>query len=268
MRMRNIIVAMIVALALAPWAVAEKKPVKKPEKRPQKRLKDIFRPLFGKFGQKSTTKVKIVSGPKDVKMRNGRVPGKVWRARSGKFRFKITIQNSTKVKTEQVIKRLQKLPPPYMRACEVVSDKTEDGIAIYANLGGAAAHGGKSYINLVPGANALVIAHEAGHTLEQKARETDPKILDKWGDAIKADKVSVSGYGDRVRHEDLGEFAQVYAVCLSAGPKPFAQLKKLSPARFALWEKILKLSSTEQPKTKPSGRALPKTRKASKTTKK
>ena len=266
--MKKITVAMIVALTVAPWAMAEDKPAKKPEKEPQKRLKDIFRPFFGKFGQKSTTKVKIVSGPKDVNMRNGRVPGKVWQASSGKFRFKITIQNSTKVKLEQVVKRLQKLPQPYMRACEVVSDKTEDGIAIYADLGGAAAHGGKSYINLVPGANALVIAHEAGHTLEQKAREVDPKILDQWGEAIKSDKVSVSGYGDRVRHEDLGEFAQVYAVCLDAGPKPFAQLKKLSPKRFALWEQVLKLSCIEQPTTRPSGRASPKAPKAPKTTKK
>ena len=225
--MKNIIVAVIVAFAFAPGAKAEKK------------LFEHFKALFGKFGQNSTTKVKIVSGPKDVKMRNGRVPGKVWIATSGKFRFKVTIQNSTKVKVEQVVQTLQKLPAPYMRACEVVSDETEDGIAIYANLGGAAAHGGKSYINLVPRAGPLVIAHEAGHTLEQKARESDPQLLDKWEAAIKADKISVSNYGDKVRHEDLGEFAKVYAACLSAGGEHLGQLKKLSPARFALWEQML-----------------------------
>ena len=38
------------------------------------------------------------------------------------------------MKLEQVVERLQKLPMPYMRACEVVSDETEDGIAVYANL--------------------------------------------------------------------------------------------------------------------------------------
>ena len=168
--MKKIIVAVIVALAVIPGAMAEKKP----EKKPEKRLKDLFRGFYGKFGQKSTTKVKIVSGPTDVKMRNGRVPGKVWMATSGEFRFKITMQNSTGVKVEQVVQRLEKLPAPYMRARVVVSDKTEDGIAIYADLGGASAHGGKSYINLVPRASALVIAHEAGHTLEQKARNSDP----------------------------------------------------------------------------------------------
>jgi len=241
--MKKIIVVTIVALAVIPVAMAETKPAKKPEKR----LKDLFRGFYGKFGQKSTTKVKIVSGPTDVKMRNGRVPGKVWMATSGEFRFKITIQNSTGVKLEKVVQRLQKLPAPYMRACQVVSDKTEDGIAIYANLGGASAHGGQSYINLIPNASALVIAHEAGHTLEQKARNSDPKVLDQWGEAIKADKVSVSGYGDKVRHEDLGEFAQVYAVCLDAGAEQLARLKKLSPARFALWEKILAPPSAAQP---------------------
>ena len=120
-----------------------------------------------------------------------------------------------------------------------VSDEGEDGVAIYADLGGARAHGGKGYINLVPHADALVIAHEAGHTLEQVATQNDPKVLDKWEDAIKADNISVSNYGDKVRHEDLAEFAQVYAVCLDAGPEHLEELKKLSPARFALWEKIL-----------------------------
>jgi len=225
--MKTIVAAVMFALAAAPQARAEKK------------LFEQFKPLFRTFGQNSATKVTITSGPTDVKMRNGRVPGKVWQAACGKFRFKITIQDSTKVKLEQVVQRLQKLPMSYMRACEVVSDETEDGIAVYANLGGAAAHGGQSYINIVPGANALVIAHEAGHTLEQAARSSDPKVLDDWAEAIKADKVSVSGYGDKVRHEDLGEFARVYAVCLSAGAEHVAQLKKLSPARFALWQAIL-----------------------------
>ncbi|NQT37143.1 MAG: hypothetical protein HQ581_06620, partial [Planctomycetes bacterium] len=106
-------------------------------------------------------------------------------------------------------------------------------------------HGGQGYINLVPHADALVIAHEAGHTLEQVARKSDPKLLDKWEKAIKADKISISDYGDHVRHEDLAEFAQVYAVCLGAGCEPLATLKKLSPARFALWEKILEPCGAE-----------------------
>jgi len=225
--MKKIIVAVIVALAVAPEANAQKK------------LADHFGGLFGKFGQTSKTKVKVVSGPTDVKMRNGRVAGKRWFATCGEFRFKVTIEQSTGVKLEQVVQLLEKLPMPYMKACQVVSDPTEDGIAVYAALGGAAAHGGKSYINIVPRANALVIAHEAGHTLEQAARQSDPGILDQWADAIKADRISVSNYGDKVCHEDLADFAKIYAVCLDAGDEQFAKLKKLSPARFALWERIL-----------------------------
>jgi len=202
-------------------------------------LKVRFRPLFARFGECSTTKVKVVSGPKTVEMRNGKVAGKQWIARSGRFRFKLTIQDETGVELDHLVKLLEKLPAPYMRACTVVSDEGEDGIAIYAELGGARGHGGQRYINITPAADALVVAHEAGHALEQVARDADPKILDKWEEAIKADNISVSDYGDNVRHEDLAEFAQVYAVCLGAGPEHLALLKKLSPARFALWESIL-----------------------------
>jgi len=225
----KILAVTILVLAFVAEAIAE-----------DKKLKTHFGPLFEKFGQDSTTKVEVVSGPEDVKMRNGGVSGKRWIATSGKYRFKLTIQESTGFELTQLVEILQKLPGPYMRACVAVSDDGEDGIAVYADLGGAGAHGGKGYINMVPRANALTIAHEAGHTLEQVAREADSKVLDDWEEAIKADKISVSDYGDRVRHEDLGEFAQVYAVCLSAGPEHLAALEKLSPARFALWEKILK----------------------------
>jgi len=224
----KILAVMILTLALAAEALAE-----------DENLKARFGPLYKKFGGNSTTKVEVVSGPEDVKMRNGGVSGRQWIATYAKQRFKLTIQDTTEVELGRLVELLQKLPGPYMRACTAVSDKGEDGIAIYAELGGARAHGGKGYINLVPHADALVIAHEAGHTLEQVARESDPEILDKWEEAIKVDKISVSDYGDKVRHEDLAEFAQVYAVCLDAGPEHLAALKKLSPARFALWEKIL-----------------------------
>jgi len=202
-------------------------------------LKSHFKPIYANFGQDSATKIKVLSGPEPVQMRNGRVAGKQWIASSGDYRFKLTIEDATGAKLEKLVERLEKLPSSYMSACVAVSDEGEDGIAIYANLGGARAHGGKGYINLVPHADALVIAHEAGHTLEQVATQSDPKILDSWDVAIKADDISVSDYGDKVRHEDLAEFAQVYAVCLDAGAKHLGELKKLSPKRFALWEKIL-----------------------------
>jgi len=198
-----------------------------------------FRPLYATFGRNSKTKIEIVSGPKDVRMRNGRVPGKQWLARSGKHQFKLTIQDGTGVTRDQLVKRLEKLPTPYMRACTAVSDKGEDGIAIYASLGGARAHGGQGYINIVPYVGALVVAHEAGHTLQQLAGALHPNILEMWKSAIMADKISISDYGDHAHTEDIAEFAQVYAVCLGEGAETLAALKKLSPARFALWEQIL-----------------------------
>ena len=136
------------------------------------KLKSHFKPIFEKFGQNSTTKIKVVSGPEAVQMRNGRVVGKQWIATSGEYRFKLTIEEATGAKHEQLVGHLEKLPSSYLSACVAVSDKGEDGIAIYADLGGARAHGGKGYINLVPHADALVIAHEAGHTQKPVAPAT------------------------------------------------------------------------------------------------
>tara|TARA_Y100000589_G_scaffold292436_1_gene296579 strand:+ start:1196 stop:1999 length:804 start_codon:yes stop_codon:yes gene_type:complete len=208
-------------------------------KEKQQQVEQQFRHLYRTIGEKSSTKINLVSGPEAIKMRNGRVPGKRWFATSGQFKFKLTIQDGVDLKVEKLIERLEKLPLPYVRAYEVVSDEKEDGIAVYKSLGGASAHGGKQYINIIPGAGPMVLAHEVGHTLEQKTKESDPEILDKWEAAIEADKVSISNYGDQVRHEDLGEFSKVYAACLDAGEAQLSKLRKLSPARFKLWESIL-----------------------------
>jgi formylglycine-generating enzyme required for sulfatase activity len=218
------------------------------EVRAEDQVKVQLRPLYETFGLDSTTKVEIVSGPEDVQMRNGRVAGRQWIARgplagSEKHRFKITIEIVTGVELDQVVRRIENLPGPYMKALTAVSDEGEDGLAIYASLGGARAHGGKGYINLIPRADALVIAHEAGHTLEQVYAQSDPKLTAKWDAAIMADKISISDYGDHARSEDLAEFAQVYAVCLGAGSRHLATLKNLSPSRFALWEKALGYAS-------------------------
>jgi formylglycine-generating enzyme required for sulfatase activity len=205
----------------------------------KERLSKHFGPLYKAFGQNSTTKVTILSGPEAVKMRNGQVPGKRWMATAGNYAFALTIQDKAGYTLEKLVGIIEKLPPIYMAACAAVSDEGEDGIAVYTSLGGAAAHGGQGYINIVPTANALVIAHEAGHTLEQVARSKDTSILEQWAAAIKADKVSISAYGDSVCHEDVGEFARLYAVCLDAGQGPLAELRRLSPRRFALWTLML-----------------------------
>jgi acetyl esterase/lipase len=248
--MKKITIALVVAfaftLSIAPEAQAKKTDKKDVKPKPadtkevkQKKLFHIFREAFKDFGAKNTHKVKIISGPTPVKMRNGRVPGKMWRATCGKYSFKMTIEDKTKLPLETLIKRVEQLPMSYVRACEVVSDIHEDGLGIYANLNGAMAHGGKGYINTVPHAPSIVIAHEVGHTLEQAARESDTKLIEKWGAASKADNQSVSGYGDTCDSENLAEFAKVYAACLDKGPETLKELKKLSPRRFSMWEHIL-----------------------------
>ncbi|MDP6522600.1 MAG: hypothetical protein QGH15_00130 [Kiritimatiellia bacterium] len=210
------------------------------EKKEQKqRVEPQFRHLYKTFGKNSNTRIHLTTGPKEVKMRNGGVPGKCWLAESGRYKFKLTIQDGVDVTVEQLIERLQKLPMPYMRACEVVSDEKEDGIAIYKTLGGAGAHGGKQYVNMTPGVKAIIIAHEMGHTLEQKAREADETIFEQWQSAIDADKISVSGYGDGALWEDLADFAKVYAACMDAGKEELNKLRKLAPARYTLWKRIL-----------------------------
>ncbi len=206
---------------------------------PPGNLKHRFAGLMGDFGSDRKEAVKILSGPEPVEMLRGESPGKVWQASLGDTKFKITIEDKLILDIGATFDRLQHLPDSYRRALAIVSEGKKDGIAFYADLDGAAAHGSQDYLNLVPHANALVIAHEAGHVLEQRATVSEPATLARWKDAIATDKVSVSDYGDGAVHEDLAEFAFLYAVCLDAGPPQLARLKELSPRRFAHWEKIL-----------------------------
>lgn len=230
----SLVLGAALLLPLVAAAAQEARPPPRP-----RMLMEQFRPLFGNFGAKSTTKIQIVSGPKAIKMNRGQTPGKEWTATSGPYRFKLSIEDQVKLNITNLVRRLERLPAPYIRGYQVASDPNENGVAAYKNLDGAAAHGSKDYINIVPNADALVVAHEMGHTLEQAATEKDPRTLEKWAEAVKADKISVSRYGDSVNHEDLAEFALVYAVCLDAGKETLEKLRKLSPRRTALWESIL-----------------------------
>jgi hypothetical protein len=151
----------------------------------------------------------------------------------------VTIEDGVPRTPEEVLAVLEKIPASYRRALEIVSEEGKDGVAIYRDLDGAAAHGSQDYLNMVPSANAFVVVHEAGHILEQRATKADPDVLKRWAEALAADAVSVSRYGDQVVHEDLAEFARVYALCLDAGKEPLAALRKASPRRTAQWEAIL-----------------------------
>jgi len=209
-----------------------------------KRLRDrtAFSPYYSQMGSKNTDTVTVLTGPTVVALNRGQSPGRFWTVRLGSHHFTISIEDSTKLELREVTRRLEKLTEPYRRALEIVSEPGKNGIAFYSNLGGATAHGGQAYINIVPWGNEQVIAHEAGHVLEQRARNTEEDVLERWKDAIIADDVSVSGYGDRVAHEDQAEFALLWGVCYDAGNGRLNKLEKASPQRYALWETMMALS--------------------------
>jgi len=206
------------------------------EKKPN--LEKAFESLHVSFGARNTDKAIVLSGPKAVKMLRGESPGKSWQVKLGDVVFKLTIENKLKLKVEECLARLEKLPPAYRKAFAIVSEGTKDGVAFYEDLEGASAHGSQDYLNLVADADAFVVAHECGHVLEQRVTSKQPKTLEHWKTAIAKDRISVSDYGDEVAHEDLAEFSYIYATCLDGGK--LKELKVLSPQRFSQWEAILK----------------------------
>lgn len=212
-------------------------------------LMEHFSPLMAGFGNKNTDKAKVLSGPEEVKMLRGQSPGKMWRVSLGDRKFKLTIEDQVTLDATNCLRRLERIPAAYRHAFEIVSEDKKDGVAFYKSLDGAAAHGSQDYLNVVPDADARVVAHECGHVLEQRVTRSQPKTLENWKQAIASDKVSVSTYGDQVAHEDLAEFALVYALCLDAGKNRMDELKKLSPQRFQIWENILKVSRVRSDKS-------------------
>lgn len=209
----------------------------------KKYLVNDYKQYCLKAGSKNTDKLKIASGPTTVALKRGQSPGKTWLVSLGKTDFRISIEDQSKANLADIAAKLERLPPLYRRAFAIVSEPGKDGVAIYKNLNGAAAHGSQNYLNIIPQAGPAVYMHEAGHVMEQRARNQQANILEQWTSALKADQVSVSRYGDGVAHEDLAEFAMLYAGCLNAGK--LDQLKRDSPKRYELWEKILKLADAK-----------------------
>jgi hypothetical protein len=214
---------------------------------PREMLFKLFKPIMHNIGPCNVQKAAVVSGPVAMKMTNNKAPGKQWRVKLGQSKFKITIEDASKRTLAQVLDWAERIPAPYRHALVVVSEKEKAGLAIYKTLGGAAAHGGQGYLNMIPlkpDRAASVIVHEAGHILEQRARTKEKDILDQWAAACKADKIDVSNYGNGTNHEDIAEFARVYAFCIdpAAGPAMKPALRKLSPKRFELWEHALTIS--------------------------
>jgi hypothetical protein len=224
----------VLALALfSALLCAQKADPAKPQ-----RLSEVYRGLEKNL--KRQGRVEVVSGPQPVKMLNDKSPGLTWQVRLEGVAFRVTIQDSAELKFEQLVERIEKLPAAYRVMLPIVSESGKAGLAVYKNLGGAAAHGSQDYLNIVPGADTSVLLHEGGHILEQRYRSAHADVLERWKAAIEQDKVSVSGYGDSVAHEDLAEFSRLYALCLQAGADKLADLRRRSPRRFEIWASILK----------------------------
>ncbi len=240
----------LVVVGLAGCAMAGD--TKKDEAEPKRQmLFKIFRPIMRDIGAYSRRKATVVSGPVEMKMANNKQPGKQWWVQLGPSKFKVTIEDSAGLTLTNALVYAERIPVMYCRALEVVSEDKKAGLAFYKTLGGAAAHGGQSYLNMIPlkpARAASVIVHEAGHILEQRARNTDKDILDKWAEAAKADNIDVSNYGNHGgNHEDQADYARIYAFCIdpSLGRGKLAELREFSPARFDLWEKMLELSGAK-----------------------
>ena len=208
-------------------------------------LETTFQALGASFGSKNEQKVIVKSGPVARAMLRGASPGKSWQVSLAGAEFRITIEDTVKMDVKECLRRLEQVPPSYRVAFQIVSEGKKDGVAFYSDLDGAAAHGSQEYLNVIPQANALVMVHEAGHILSQRAEAAIPGMNGKWSEAIAKDGISVSPYGDTVAHEDLAEFARIHAMCLDAGPEKVAELKKLSPRRHALWEAIQAAAKSE-----------------------
>ena len=198
--------------------------------------------LAGQLGENNEDEARITAGPERVELKRGQAPGQSWLVELGESSFRVSIEDVTGLEIEEALRRIERVPPLYLRAFEIVSEEGKDGVAFYADLGGAAAHGGQQYLNIIDRAGAEVMIHEAGHIMEQRARNTETDILDRWGQAIAADGVSISPYGDRVVHEDQAEFAKLYGLCLNAGEPFLEELRTRSPERYALWERMLELA--------------------------
>jgi formylglycine-generating enzyme required for sulfatase activity len=217
-------------------------------------LKESFRHLYEQFGQQAVGKVKIISGPKAVKMRRDSAPGKQWTATSGLYKFKLTIENKAECKIEKLVGILEKLPASYMSVCAAVSGDAKDGVAVYADLGGAPASGGLGYVDIVPTAGALAVVRATGPALLDTVGAKDETILKQWTQAIKSEG-SVSARGDASCKDDIAEYAALYAVCLNARYSHHCgHLQRISRKRGVLWAQMLSLPTPVTGKTPPAAK--------------
>ncbi|MBW2561791.1 MAG: hypothetical protein JRE40_13180, partial [Deltaproteobacteria bacterium] len=212
-----------------------------------------FNPLGGPLhegkGNTDGAKVEFISGPTKVEWKQYSrsqnkmvtIKGKQWLAKLGDAQFKITFEDvEMQLKREDAVKLVETLPPAYRASLIATSEEGETGLTIYKD---GCAYGVPNQIAM-GGHNlsATTLAHESGHVIDQKARETDKDIMTKYGVARIRDGVWMSGYGDGPIHEGQAELARLYAISLAHSPESFAKFRSLTPMRCAVWERMLVLT--------------------------
>lgn len=97
-------------------------------------------------------------------------------------------------------------------------------------------------LNYLPSENAIAqtLAHELGHVLDSRLT-TDSSV---WADAIKADRVPVSGYGNNNQTEDLAEFSRLYHMAKRSDDIMEA-LGKVYPNRMKAYQALLYAGDSE-----------------------
>ena len=203
-------------------------------------LRDEFQRLYAEFGQKTMVRLSTVSGPKAVKMRRDQLPGKQWMVTTGGYNFKVTIQDKADYSIEKLMGMLEKLPAIYLSAGVAASDDGEDGIAVYADLGGARSSGGLGYIDMLPAADAAAMVRALGRAMAEEAKSEDETVPEQWMAAIKKDALPVSAGVSSSWDAEIEEYAELYAVSMSAKhAHNFTLLRVRSETRFALWTKMV-----------------------------
>ena len=203
-------------------------------------LRDEFQRLYAEFGQKTMVRLSTLSGPKAVKMRRDQLPGKQWMVTTGSYNFKVTIQDKADCSIEKLMGMLEKLPAIYLSAGVAASDDGEDGIAVYADLGGATCSGGLGTIDMLPTADAAAMVRALGRAMAEEAKSEDETVPEQWIAAIKKDALPVSAGVSLSWDAEIEEYAELYAVCMYAKDAyKFTLLRVRSQTRFALWTKMV-----------------------------
>ena len=222
---RTLVAVLLTVAVVAP--AAEKAP-----------LRDEFQNLYADFGQKTLVRLSILSGPKAVTMRRDQRPGKQWVVTTGSYNFKLTIQDKADYSIEKLMGRLERVPAIYLSAGVAASDDGEEGIAVYADLGGATSSGGLGTIDMLPTADAAALVRALGRALAEEAKSADETVPEQWIAASEKDAMPVSVGVSSSWGAEIEAYAELYAVCMVAEwAHKFSHLRVRSQTRFALWAK-------------------------------